>query len=95
MITDRLIIDEVAEIGYGIGSTYWNRGYATEAVRCFIPYLFGKGFSTVFASFFPENLASERVMKKTGMTYSHTNRNELEYLGRPRDLIYYKIEKEQ
>lgn len=82
------------EIGYGIGSAYWNQGYTTEAVTCFLEYLFReKGYETVFASFFPNNIASRRVMEKVGMQYSHTNRNELEYLGLMRDLIYYKISK--
>lgn len=82
------------EIGYGIGSSYWNHGYVTEAVKAFINYLFDvEGFAVVTASFFVNNLASKRVMEKVGMTYSHTNKNELEYLGINRDLIYYKIEK--
>jgi len=39
------------------------------------------------------NIASKRVMEKCGMIYSHTNYNELEYLGISRDLDYYKIVK--
>ena len=45
--------DGSCEIGYGIGSKYWNKGYATEATREFIKYLFNeKGFKKVYASFF-------------------------------------------
>ena len=55
--------DTSCEIGYGIGSRYWNQGYATEAVRRFIQYCFEeKGFLTVYASFFTGNDASRRVM---------------------------------
>jgi len=36
--------DESCEIGYGIGSGYWNNGYTTEAVKEFIKYC----FNTVF-----------------------------------------------
>ena len=98
--TDRLIgiilyfdeSDGVCEIGYGLGSAYWGHGYATEAVRRFLTYLFDeKGLLTVTASFFAGNDASRRVMEKCGMTYSHTNENELVYQNIPRDLIYYVI----
>ncbi len=90
-----LYFDETAdscEIGYGIGSEFWNRGYVTEAVRRFIDFLFKeKGFSTVFASYFTGNEASRRVMEKSGMTYDHFSEKELTYLGVERDLTYYSI----
>ena len=82
------------EIGYGIGSSYWNQGYTTEAVKCFLEYCFGeKGFHKIYASFFTGNDASRRVMEKCGMTYSHFSPNELTYLDKPRALTYYCIEK--
>ena len=88
--------DGGCEIGYGIGSEHWNRGYATEAVGRFLRYLFEeKGFHTARASFFPENGASRRVMEKCGMKFSHVSEKELEYLGKERDLIYYEIRKEK
>ncbi len=85
--------DGECEIGYGIGSRYWNRGYATEAVRAFIKYCFDKGFTTVYASFFTGNDASRRVMEKCGMTFSRFSEKELTYLGAERDLTYYCIRK--
>ena len=82
------------EIGYGIGSEFWNRGYVTEAVQCFLEYLFQeKGMSTVYASFFVGNDASRRVMEKCGMIYDHFSEKELNYLGAERDLIYYVIKR--
>jgi len=84
--------DGACEIGYGIGSKYWNRGYATEAVRSFLTYLHReKGIHTVYASFFTGNDASRRVMEKCGMTYSHFSGKEFVYLGTERDLTYYVI----
>ena len=84
--------DGSCEIGYGIGSGYWNRGYATEAVHWFLEYLFReKGLKTVYASFFTGNDASRRVMEKCGMQYSHFVEKELVYLDVPRDLTYYVI----
>lgn len=94
ILTEFLVEGKSVEIGYGIGSPYWNKGYVTEAVEEFIKYLFKEeGFDVVLASCFIDNPASKRVMEKVGMTYSHTNIAELEYLGKSRDLIYYKIEK--
>ena len=87
--------EDSCEIGYGLGSSYWQQGYATEAVRCFLEYLFlEKGFRTVYASFFTGNEASRHVMEKCGMTYSHFNEKEMSYLGQERDLTYYVIRRE-
>ena len=88
--------EDACEIGYGIGSDHWGKGYATEAVRRFLEYLFReKGFRTVYASFFTGNDASRRVMEKCGMRFSHVSEKELTYLGVPRDLTYYKITKDR
>ena len=84
--------EDSCEIGYGIGSAFWNQGYATEAVRRFQEYLFReKGMRTVYASFFTGNDASRRVMEKCGMTYDHFSEKELTYLGVDRNLTYYAI----
>ena len=84
--------EDSCEIGYGIGSAYWNRGYATEAVGRFLEYLFReKGMRTVYASFFTGNEASRRIMEKCGMRYSRFSEKELTYLDVPRDLTYYEI----
>ena len=81
------------EIGYGLGSPYWGKGYMTEVVKAMLAYYFEHtDFRTVYASFFPENTASKRVMEKSGMIYSHRVDKELTYLGKERDLIYYKAE---
>ena len=82
------------EIGYGIGSEYWNNGYATEAVNAFIGYCFSTlNFQKVYASFFTGNDASKKVMEKCGMKYDHFVEKEFEYLGEERDLTYYVIER--
>ena len=83
------------EIGYGIGSDFWGRGLATEAVAAFLDYLFKKkGFRKVYASFFTGNEASRRVMEKCGMQFDRFSEKELTYLGVQRDLIYYVIRRE-
>ena len=84
--------EDSCESGYGIGSAFWNQGYATEAASRFLEYLFReKGMRTVYASFFTGNDASRRVMEKCGMSYDHFSEKELTYLGIDRDLTYYAI----
>ena len=86
--------DGTCEIGYGIGSAHWGHGYAAEAVRRFLDYLFAEiGMRTVTASYFTGNDASRRVMEKCGMTYLRFSEKEMEYLGKMRDLTYYAIER--
>lgn len=86
--------DGVCEIGYGVGSAHWGKGYVTEAVKRFLAYLFDeKGMKTVCASYFTGNDASRRVMEKCGMRYLRFSPREFEYLGAMRDLTYYAIER--
>lgn len=88
--------DGCCEIGYAIGSRCWGRGYASEAVRCFLAYLFEeRGFRRVYASFFTGNEASRRVMENCGLRFWRRSEKELTYLGVERDLIYYTIDREQ
>ena len=85
--------EDSCEIGYGIGSAFWNQGYATEVVGRFLEYLFReKGMRTVYASFFTGNDASRRVMEKCGMTFDHFSEKELTYLDVDRDLTYWETE---
>ena len=84
------------EIGYGIGSRYWNNGYVTEAVNKFLEFCFiEKNLNTVYASFFIGNDASKRVMEKNGMKFNRYSYKELVYKGIERDLIYYSITKDE
>ena len=67
MINDVYIDNKEIEIGYFINPIYWNKGYATEALKAMIDYLFNIGFKRIIASYFEENIASSRVMAKSGM----------------------------
>ncbi|MBQ1408512.1 MAG: GNAT family N-acetyltransferase [Bacteroidales bacterium] len=56
-----------AEVGYWVARPYWNRGICTEALRLLVDYCFNdKGFSTLWADYFPDNPASGKVMEKLG-----------------------------
>ncbi|MBQ8000377.1 MAG: GNAT family N-acetyltransferase [Ruminococcus sp.] len=55
------------EIGYHIGSLYTKKGYATEAVRAFLPVIMKKlGVTEMTGVCLAENIGSVKVMEKAG-----------------------------
>lgn len=58
------------EVGYCLGRAYWGRGIMTEALLAVIHYLFfDVGYQRVTAKHDVLNVASGRVMQKTGMRF--------------------------
>ncbi len=56
------------ELGYCYGSKYWGKGYATEALKEVIDFLFTKeDVKEITAFHVGENTASGKVMQKAGM----------------------------
>ncbi len=56
------------EIGWRLGSQYWNKGYATEGAKAVLDFGFNKCDLTEIVSFtVPANVRSIRVMEKIGM----------------------------
>lgn len=84
-------------LGYCYGSKYWNKGYASEALRCVIEYLLNnEGFYLVEAYHRSSNPASGKVMQKAGMKYDGTLRErKLNPDGTRADNIYYSIKKDE
>lgn len=80
------------ELGWVIDPAYCNQGYATEAVKAAIDYLFVHGVQTVFAGAFSENAASMRVMEKVGM-HRLEKREQIEYRGKTHQCVFYEIHK--
>ena len=59
--------DGAWEIGYHIGGRYTGNGYATEAVKAFLPVVMkALGIDTIRGICVTENTASRRVMEKCG-----------------------------
>ncbi len=93
-LVNKSIRHERCEIGYCYGSKWWNKGYATEALKAVIDYLKNKvGFKVICAEHLPSNPASGRVMEKSGMTMEavlknrYINKNTLKH----EDAIVYSI----
>lgn len=57
-------------IGYCIGSTWWNKGYTSEAFSNIIPFLFNDvGVKRIESQHDPNNPNSGKVMKKCGLSF--------------------------
>jgi RimJ/RimL family protein N-acetyltransferase len=61
-------LDEV-EAGWSIVPERWGEGLATELARASIDVAFGPLLGKIVAFTLPDNLASRRVMEKTGFRY--------------------------
>lgn len=86
------------EIGYCYGSQYWNKGYATEALKAVIKYLFEKcDMHIIEAKYHSTNPASGKVLKKAGMTKEAILRERRYCCATDTyaDLIYYSISKDE
>lgn len=83
---------ERAEMGYWIGTPYWGRGFATEAVRIVLTWAFQEcGLRRVEAFCYPGNPASARVLEKVGMTLEGRLRARVLRWNEPRDLLAYGV----
>jgi len=57
-----------AELGYNIGSKWWNKGIMSEAARAVLDFAFNEiCFNKICALHDTENIGSGRVMQKIGM----------------------------
>ena len=86
------------EVGYCIGSKYWNKGYATEALRRVIEFLLiDCEFHLVEARHASYNIASSKVMQQAGMKKDGELRERRldKKTGIYTPLVYYSILKEE
>lgn len=59
-----------AEVKYALLRSHWGRGLASEVVPAIVAYgARGHALTRVIATVAPENLASQRVLRKAGFTF--------------------------
>ena len=81
------------EIGYRLYQPEnWGKGYTTEAVSLFVPFLFEtRSIDRVQAMILSDNVGSRRVLEKCGFTLEGTLRQAVFHRGRNRDALIYSI----
>jgi 8-oxo-dGTP diphosphatase len=84
------------EFGYWIGKTYWNRGYASEAVATLTRFAFERlGVEEIWAAAVPVNDASHRVLEKNGFVVAGAGTRESEMRGHSLPVITRKLGRTQ
>lgn len=87
---------KIAEIGYVISKDYWGKGLTTEVAKELVKFGFEEmDLVRVQARCDVENIASARVMEKSGMTLEGIIRKGIFVKGEHRDLKMYSILKEE
>lgn len=89
---------DLVEMGDCYGSRFWNKGYATEALKAFIKYMFMEAqVGLIIACHMSNNKASGRVMEKAGMKYDATLKGYFidKNTGKREDKVCYSISREE
>ena len=76
------------EVGYHIAKAHTGQGYATEALRAFLPWALHKlNITSIDGIVLEENAASQKVLEKCG--FELVFRGVAQYQGEPRPLRRY------
>ena len=80
--------DGIWEIGYHIGARYTKRGYATEAVKAFLPVMMNSlELDKIAGICLADNIASQKVMEKCGFVLEFRGIDN--YQGEKREICRY------
>ncbi|MEV0898607.1 GNAT family N-acetyltransferase [Actinoplanes sp. NPDC049802] len=77
------------EFGYVLARGAWGRGYATEVATAVLAHAFELGLHRVAATCDPANVASRRVLEKTGLRYEGRLHGYLHIRGEWRDRLLF------
>lgn len=86
------VAQSAATLGYWMGERYAGKGLMTDAVMALTRYCLTKlGLHRIEAACLPDNIASRRVLTKSGFTEEGTARKYLKINGQWRDHLLFAI----
>lgn len=86
--------DGKAELGYWIEKPFWNNGFVTEAAKVILDFGFKElYFNKIFATHFPHNPASGKIMEKIGMQKESVLKQHIKKGEEYYDIVMYSIVK--
>lgn len=84
--------EKITDMRCVIAQKYWRNDYASEATQAIIHHGFSElKLERIQASYFAENISSERVLQKAGLFYEGTQRHGKFAKGRYHDIKLYAI----
>src|SRR5690554_1556869 len=83
---------DTCQIVYALNNNYWSKGYATEAVKTFIPYLQTVGKKLIIAGHVKENSGSGNVLIKAGFKRKAAMDHKMNIHGEEKYIKIYVIE---
>ena len=82
---------QVVEIGYLFQKAYWHQGYAIEATRACKEYAFKQGIDEVYSIIRDNNIPSQKVAERNGLTYKYSINKH--YYGLDMNHLVYSIKR--
>lgn len=90
------IMRKNAELGYWLGQNHWGKGIISEAIPMIVKYAFENfDINRIFARPFGSNLASQRVLEKSGFVLEGKFAKTIYKSGRYEDELVYAIRKNE
>ncbi len=87
--------EAVCDIGYFIFPEFWGKGYVSEAMEEVIKFAFKEcDVTKIIATCYRENIASERVMQKSGMKIVEGSVTTRIHNGAEKERIKYQLSKQ-
>ncbi|MHB8127372.1 MAG: GNAT family N-acetyltransferase [Mobilitalea sp.] len=95
-VTEITPIGKLVSLGYFTHSTYWNNGYVSEAVKEVFRFAFeDNDVFRISTGCLKDNIGSERVMQKCGMTKESEYKMHTWHDGEMKDRVEYRLTKNE
>jgi ribosomal-protein-alanine N-acetyltransferase len=95
-VIDNTPYGKLVHMGYFIKQDFWNKGYATEALKRVIEYAFDENsVYRIHTGCHKENIASEKVMQKCGFIKEAEFKEYVLHEGKLKDRVEYRLLKHE
>lgn len=86
--------EEEAELSYLVARPAWGEGYGTEMARAALRFGFERlGMAAIFATVVPENIASDRLLRRLGMRFRDVETVSAPARGRDVTVKRYRLDR--